>query len=50
MFTLSHETFFFVNPSKAMHWAVNTDTHDFVTEKASLKLGLKALFDSVPEV
>ena len=42
--------FFFANPKKAMHWSVNPKVHDGVTDKATIKTGLKTLFDTIPEV
>jgi hypothetical protein len=43
-------TVLFVNPSRSESWAVNPALHHAVTEKSALKTGLKALFDTVPEV
>jgi hypothetical protein len=43
------QVFIFVNLDKAESWAINPYLHSNVTEKKSLKQGLKALFDSVPE-
>jgi len=42
--------FFFANPQKANHWSVNPLLHNTISDKDSLKLGLKSLFESVPEV
>ncbi len=42
--------FIFVNLDKAESWAINPLLHSAITEKKSLKQGLKALFESIPEV
>jgi hypothetical protein len=42
--------FLFANIDKSECWALNTFMHHTVTDKAALKLGLKSLFDSIPEV
>ena len=42
--------FIFVNLEKAESWAINPLLHNTITEKKSLKQGLKALFESIPEV
>ncbi len=41
--------FIFVNLDKAESWAINPLLHSAITEKKSLKQGLIALFESVPE-
>lgn len=43
-------SFLFANPSKAAHWSINPKTHHSVSDKSALRQGLKALFESVPEV
>lgn len=43
-------TFIFANPSQSIHWSINPKLHDNVTEKSNLKKGLKALFESIPQV
>lgn len=40
----------FANPQKSMHWTIKPKIHDSVTEKNSLKTGLKSLFETIPEV
>jgi hypothetical protein len=42
--------FFFVNPRKSENWAVNPHVHHSVTDRAALKPGLKALFESIGAV
>lgn len=42
--------FIFANPKKATHWSINPKMHDRINDKTSIKTGLKALFESIPEV
>ena len=42
--------FLFANPKKASHWSINPAIHNNITEKGSVKQGLKTLFESTPEV
>ena len=43
-------TFIFANPKKAAHWSINPKMHDRINDKTSIKTGLKALFESIPEI
>ena len=42
--------FLFANPKKAAHWSISPKTHSNIVDKSAIKPGLKALFDSIPEV
>jgi hypothetical protein len=43
-------TFLFANPKKATHWSINPRLHDSISDKSAVKPGIKALFESIPEV
>lgn len=42
--------FIFANPKKATHWSITPRLHNNIVEKSAIKPGIKALFDSIPEV
>ncbi len=42
--------FLMANPQKASHWTLNPKLHNNISDKTSLKTGLKTLFESIPEV
>lgn len=42
--------FLFANPERNESWGVNAYMHSSISDKSSLKQGLKSLFESVPEI
>jgi len=42
--------FIFVNPNVNDKWSINPNIHEKVSERESLGLGLKTMFESVPEI
>jgi hypothetical protein len=40
----------FVNPKLNLQWSLIPYTHNIISDPSSLKLGLKSIFESVPEV
>ena len=40
----------FVNPKLNLQWCLIPYTHNMISDSSSLKLGLKSIFESVPEV
>ena len=40
----------FANPKKAMHWSVIPKAHNNISDKSTIKKGLKAIYDTIPEI
>ena len=40
----------FVNPKLNQQWSIVPYTHDLISDKTTLKLGIKSMFESVPAV
>lgn len=46
----TNTTIHFANPKRANHWSITPKIHDTITEKNTIKTGLKTIFESIPEV